>query len=336
MVRWKIYTSTFSLSQDGHRRLHWHGIMTVPPTSPSTGVDRQSLDSTKRAHLCDPFLGNSPTSEDTQQGERLPPPSSRGDPSCKSCTTPEEVPYRFNKMSRRYLYGEILQVNESVHAPIDPLFASVARAKAEFPTQVIPRGRGKGPRPAVVLVARPIQLEIEETYTMLMTTYSNTYNLAELPSVLQLFCMPVSPHCEIQAGVEHLHTIPEWQKEHVWLLALPFNSPGEVFGRWRWQDEHGKRCGELSFYVDEKALFELAEIQGRKWDEWSKKSLDEEGYLEACYAVISATSIYLMVLVIIGILPLRAVLVTGLRVGLRPGIWDCGPAHPRREACNTY
>ena len=268
--------------------------MTPPPASPSTGVDRQSLDSNEGAHPYNPVLNNSPTSEDTQQGERLPPPSSssRGDPSCKSCTAPEEAPYRFNKLSRKYLYGEILQVNESVHAPIDPLFASVARAKAEFPTQVIPRGRGKGPRPAVVLVARPIQLEIEETYTMLMTTYSNTYNLAELPSVLQLFCMPVSPHCEIQAGVEHLHTIPEWQKEHVWLLALPFNSPGEVFGRWRWQDERGKRCGELSFYVDEEALFELAEIQGRKWDEWSKKSLDEEGYLEACYEEYEVSSEY--------------------------------------------
>ncbi|PIL33673.1 hypothetical protein GSI_04297 [Ganoderma sinense ZZ0214-1] len=116
-----------------------------------------------------------------------------------------------------------------------------------------------------------------------MATYDGINKLSKFPSVLQLFCIPVSPHNEIQPSVEHLHTTPEWQKDDVWLLILAFISAGEVTGRWKWRNQRGKLQNTLSLYVRENELFELAEIQKRRWKEWSTKCLTEEGYLETCY-----------------------------------------------------
>ncbi|KAI1786335.1 hypothetical protein LXA43DRAFT_1034253 [Ganoderma leucocontextum] len=220
-------------------------------------------------------------------------PCPRGDPACQSCTTPARERHRFNKTKNQYVNGEIIKINESVHTPIESkVFKGIAQPKAatlnKSSSSLRPRGQDKGGRPGVVLSPRRIRPkkgteDRTRTYTMLLATYTDIRNFCDLPPVLQHFCVPVSPHCEICADVEHLHTTPEWQKKNAWLIALPFSSPREVSGRWVWEDENGKRQYECSFRVDTPVCTELLNIHNRKWKEWTAKCAVEDEYVEDRY-----------------------------------------------------
>ena len=129
---------------------------------------------------------------------------------------------------------------------------------------------------------RRIKLSKEKTYTCVMATYHNTHTYDRLPPVLQHFCIPVSPHCEVSEKVAHLHTSPEWQRWHVWMIAYPFFSSGEVLGRWEWRDATNTRTPDRSFIVNPDMMRQLREIEQRKWEVWDKLAEDYR-YLLARY-----------------------------------------------------
>ena len=209
----------------------------------------------------------------------------KGDPACEQCATPMTQRHLFDKALGlyRYAYGEIIRINESVHAPIEPILSPYQQARSlasgGSPSQT--RGRGsKGPRPCVVLTnpGNPRQAKgSKPTKTMLLATFSGIHKFDNLPRVLQHFCMPVSPHSEIGADVEHLHTTPEWQRDHAWLILRPFYSSGAVSGRWRWQDKNGKRPKECSFRLDGAVLSQVEDICRRRFQEWNTLCSGDKG-----------------------------------------------------------
>ena len=129
---------------------------------------------------------------------------------------------------------------------------------------------------------RRIKLSKEKTYTCVMATYHNTHTYDRLPPVLQHFCIPVSPHCEVSEKVAHLHTSPEWQRRHTWVIARAFFSKGKVLGRWQWLDENYTRTADRSFKIDRQTIDQFWLIEQQKWEKWEEQAADA-GYLQARY-----------------------------------------------------
>ncbi len=122
----------------------------------------------------------------------------------------------------------------------------------------------------------------EKTYTCIIATYRGIHTFAHLPPVLKHFCVPVSPHYEIDKDGTHLHTSPEWQRAHAWLIACAFFSFEPVLGRWEWKDDTNTRRSEFSFRFYKKMFKDLETIHAEKWEEWWEHA-EEKGYLEVRY-----------------------------------------------------
>ena len=221
-----------------------------------------------------------------------PGPAPQRDPTCSTCSEPLATQHAIDPNKKQYAIGDIVAIQESVHTPIDPLFASVAAVQpAASSLDNVSRvskgldGEGSPVRPAVILEPRLIAQQDQEedtSYLMLMATYKGTHTLAELPLVLQHFCVAVSPHCEIGEDVTHLHTSPEWQKDHAWLIARPFFSSGTVSKRWGWKDGQGKAQAGSAFKVDKPDVTRLLRTHQTKWEEWLEQC-EQKGYLEDRY-----------------------------------------------------
>ncbi|KAM5537958.1 hypothetical protein V8D89_008434 [Ganoderma adspersum] len=216
----------------------------------------------------------------------------KGDPACGQCTAPMTQRHLFDKAlgPGRYAYGEIIGINESVHAPIEQILTPDRRTMPLPSTGSPSRTQGrrrKGPRPGVVLTIPGNHRRANSmngTKTMLLATFSGIHKFDNLPRVLRHFCMPVSPHSEIGAEVEHLHTTPEWQRDHAWLILHPIVSSGTVSGRWRWKDKNGKSPKECSFKLDGAVLSQMEDVYNRRFKEWSANCLGHKGlaYLQEC------------------------------------------------------
>ena len=222
-------------------------------------------------------------------GEIPPPPPPQRDPNCKLCQTPSTPPCFFDPGKGRYEQGEILQIEESAHTPIDRLFSRITEgAQADLsPRPGMSSVRfyqdfDRRPRPGMAMEARRVALTKENTYICIMATYRGIHSFAFLPPVLKHFCLPISPHCEIDKDVAHLHTSPEWQRRHTWVIARAFFSKGKVLGRWQWLDENYTRTADRSFKIDRQTIDQFWLIEQQKWEKWEEQAADA-GYLQARY-----------------------------------------------------
>ncbi|KAI0800130.1 hypothetical protein C8Q74DRAFT_1234487 [Fomes fomentarius] len=220
----------------------------------------------------------------------LPPPP-QPDPTCSTCLSPNTTLYRHHPEAKSYLEGEIIGIRESVHRPIDHIFGLTIPSMAPL---LDGRGIGKV-RPAIVWDddGPTASLESESadldptipttTRACLMASYEGNYALDTLPQILRdNFAVPISPHCGIREGTPHLHTSPEWQKDHTWLIVYPFTSLGVVDGRWLHRALGGRKQKEHSFKVEESMLDMLYDLCQEKMDRWSQRCLEEEDYITQC------------------------------------------------------
>ena len=68
-----------------------------------------------------------------------------------------------------------------------------------------------------------------------MATYNGTSDIQHFSSFLKSFVIPVSPHVRIKDlnnDEPHIHTIPEWRAENVWVLSIHYISKSAPLGRW--------------------------------------------------------------------------------------------------------
>ncbi|PIL33675.1 hypothetical protein GSI_04299 [Ganoderma sinense ZZ0214-1] len=252
-----------------------------PPPTSQCAIGRQlgSPNSTRGRDLTELAPDSPSTHPDVPLRDQFLP---KRDPACEQCTTPMTQRHLFDQALEpgRYAYGEIVMINESVHVPIDHILTPYRQKMglASTSTLSLARSRRKE-RPGVFLGRRP--KGANGTEMMLMATFSGIYKHDDLPRLLRLFCLPISPHCGIGATIEHLHTTPEWQKNHGWLILHPFSSLATVSGRWKWKDEDGTYQKECSFKLDEEVISQLEEIHNRRFKEWNAKCSDK-GYLREC------------------------------------------------------
>ncbi|KAI0740899.1 hypothetical protein C8Q76DRAFT_709402 [Earliella scabrosa] len=160
---------------------------------------------------------------------------------CQSLIDDEHIPTE----DHAYNVGDIVGIQESVHGPVRDIFnRGGSRRSSTTASARSTRTREwdkKGGRPAVVLERRLISNDVDEAQVLLFATYKGDYRLRQLlPLVLQMFCIAVYPHSEIETDpyTFHLHTHPEWSNSktspddlHAWLIALPFTSRGKISGR---------------------------------------------------------------------------------------------------------
>ncbi|KAM5537851.1 hypothetical protein V8D89_008493 [Ganoderma adspersum] len=261
----------------------------LSPTSPSLPVpihpQVEPPDSARGRDSSKPALNNTSSRPAIQPRNQSPP---KRDPACEHCTTPMVNRHLFDQALApdRYAYGEIVKIRESVQVPIKRVLTPCRQAMVPTSSGGFswPRSKGKK-RPGVVLglSGNPrLAKGMNGTKMVLMATFNGKHKFDNLPRVLRHFCMPISPHYEIGIDVEHIHTTPEWQKDHVWAILPPCVSSGKVFGRWEWKDEVGNVQKECSFKLDEKALSQLADTYKKRFGEWSAICLADEGYQEEC------------------------------------------------------
>ena len=230
------------------------------------------------------------------------PPSPTTHPDCEACNSPERTRYTHNP--EQYASGDIVRLQESIHTPIDHIFSSSSSPYTSLPS--VKRGPGDGKigkeRPAVVIEPFPVAKETvsdespsveaaapKQMQTCLMATYEGTYTFECLPRVLKHFCLPVAPHVQLRSRRNHVHTSPEWQKDHGWLIAFIFYSTGAITGRWSWT-EGCKRCEDSSFQIKEERLAELLDLCQERLEEWLSWCEQKPEELERCKAeyVVSA------------------------------------------------
>ncbi len=195
-------------------------------------------------------------------------PEAKIDPECLGCCNPADAPI-FNGDSTFHA-GDVLLLQDSVHAPIDLLLWPNSR-----PREVKLDGKY---RPAVLWKVRPDgALKFS-----LCASYEGIHDYQSLPRVLRdHFAIPMSPHCEICAGDGHVHTSPEWQKSHTWVIGIGHPSDGQIEGRWLWEENHVKQ-EDLSFLVEEAALEKLELACHERWLTWSCKTEKDVEYLFQC------------------------------------------------------
>ncbi|RDX48724.1 hypothetical protein OH76DRAFT_651973 [Lentinus brumalis] len=207
------------------------------------------------------------------------------DPACSSCETPVTSWYKHNPFASHLLVGEIISINESVHAPIDLIFAQGRLALRPA------RASSKGPRPAIVFErARPIhpigQQPLPPTTALLLTTYKKIHSSKLLPALLKdYFAVPVSPHCEVETCEFHLHVHPEWQEDNVWLIAYPITSFGAVHGRWSYVNRRGEAQKDLSFKIGDKALTMLSITCNERMQRWIRRCKEVQNHAQRCMDV---------------------------------------------------
>ena len=215
-------------------------------------------------------------------------PSSQPPPTvyagCAECKNPVTTPYNHDPVF--CAAGDIIRLQESIHAPVESILRSSGPSSSAAPRLAIKQNEGKQ-RPAVVI--KPFDISVvsdaaapanRKLQTCLMATYDGTYTFERLPRVLKHFCLPISPHPELHCCPEHVHTIPQWQGSG-WFIAVVFVSTGAVTGRWLWS-RNGRWQKDSSFRIDLDHLEYLIELCRQKQAEWQSWCQEEPRELERC------------------------------------------------------
>ncbi|KAI0690773.1 hypothetical protein C8T65DRAFT_699905 [Cerioporus squamosus] len=223
-----------------------------------------------------------------------PPPPSR-DETCASCIEPSAAYCPCDPEDDDYVTGDIVVMRESIHAPIDLIFAASTQSTSGLTPALAPsnasrsaKSRTLKSRPAVVWNDDNIDTDeagpdVSATMACLFASLEGLCTYQDLPDILKdHFGLPVSPHCEIREGVPHLHTSPEWRKNHIWLIGSPYKSSGQVLGRWQWEDENGERHASRSFRVEEKEFIKMRAVCEERMKGWMKLCVTNERYIAEC------------------------------------------------------
>lgn len=226
----------------------------------------------------------------------------QGGSDCIGCRHPTTTPYMPDPTV--YAEGDICAIYETTSTPVYLLLTN-KRPPSQSSTN-IPRRRSKsrkwlprfrqskssitpanlesdsfqwksksGPRPGIILrqVNIPSAEKSDTVMVCLLATFDETVDREELPLVLRHFSFPVSPHRLAGLGDAHAHTIPQWQKEDAWIIAIPFSSTFErISGRWRDHREEARPDGSFALSEDDQLV--LMTICAEKRDEWNRQCFE--------------------------------------------------------------
>ncbi|KAJ3009100.1 hypothetical protein NUW54_g2907 [Trametes sanguinea] len=193
---------------------------------------------------------------------------------CLECIDPVHDEYYLPERrgaQTEYNGGDICAIKEGTHVPVYLLLAPGRRIQARLLNSDDYR-----PRPCILLnnptedsMAGPVAppASVERTIC-LMATFNGGTKFEDLPEVLQLNTMPVSPHYLAQSR-RHVHTSPEWEKENAWVILHAYDPRKPFQGHWR--NLASQNPNQSSFRLDLEALsmvHELAKVRKLQWEEY--------------------------------------------------------------------
>ncbi|RPD57869.1 hypothetical protein L227DRAFT_565083 [Lentinus tigrinus ALCF2SS1-6] len=214
---------------------------------------------------------------------------------CRACSNPTLEPFVFDPDSRAWCDGDIVTLQESIHAPVDYLFGDhrpLGSTSRHLSTDLSSaRGSTRGKARSAVLwrmvrgdraMGNAPRTAMHPRY-VLMGSYEGYDRYDRLPVVLKdYYALCVSPHGEIRPGGPHVHTTPEWQVHSIWLVAIPFQSDGYVSHRWKWKDAESVRQNDRGFRLEEDAQDRLRVIMDITTDKWGLACMNRPEFFKEC------------------------------------------------------
>ncbi|KAI9067477.1 hypothetical protein FKP32DRAFT_1755144 [Trametes sanguinea] len=193
---------------------------------------------------------------------------------CLECLDPVRDEYYLpesRSAQTEYHGGDICAIKEGTHVPVYLLLAPGRRIQARLLNSDDYR-----PRPCIVLnnptedsMAGPVPPPASGERTIcLMATFNGGTKFEDLPEVLQLNTMPVSPHYLAQSR-RHVHTSPEWEKENAWVILHAYDPRKPFQGHWR--NLASQIPNQSSYRLDSETLsmvHELAKVRKFQWEEY--------------------------------------------------------------------
>ncbi len=183
-------------------------------------------------------------------------------------------------------------LQESIHLPVDGVLAGKQPVKATQLSAGPPTVGSTISRKQRAAIIWSIERQEPATETtpavmegiyVVMASYEGLRTYDALPDVLKLhFAITVSPHCEVCPGDGHLHTTPEWQNPHIWLVGIPFASNAHVAGRWGWKDASRLHQNDKGFIVEEKIRHDMTETFQLRMDGWMTSCWKQKDYSKRC------------------------------------------------------
>ncbi|OSC96779.1 hypothetical protein PYCCODRAFT_1249166 [Trametes coccinea BRFM310] len=203
---------------------------------------------------------------------------------CLKCLNPVQDEYlpEDGLADSAYKAGDICAIKEGTHVPIYLLLAPGRRV----PVQLL-NSDDYRPRPCVVLNNRaesddPGPVSPSGRTICLMATFNGGTRLEDLPEVLQLNCMPISPHYLCQSGMRHIHTSPEWPKENAWVILHGYDTEKPFSGHWR---NMASQTPNQSFYqLDTETLSAVIRLSKARRAQWEEYCIHDKGMRRRCYA----------------------------------------------------
>ncbi len=207
------------------------------------------------------------------------------DPQCERCSNPSTTPFTVDPNEREWRAGDIVILNESIHLPIDTVLGNPVRLQSTGSSSAGGSRCGKERSAIVWKVNSGPTGQVTGIWYVLMASYEGLHTYDSLPKILKAhFAVPVSRHCEIRPGDSHLHTTPEWQARHIWLVAVPFRSDGHVVSRWGWKDVRngGSHQDDKGFRVEGNAWIQLRGVIESKMRGWTEECMSRKKYPPEC------------------------------------------------------
>ncbi|KAJ2998287.1 hypothetical protein NUW54_g7047 [Trametes sanguinea] len=199
---------------------------------------------------------------------------------CLKCLDPVQDEYL--PEGPGYNAGDIYVIKEGTHVPIYLLLAPGRHGHARLLNSDDYR-----PRPCILLnnptekrqpsrPPSPVGANI-----CLMATFNGGTKLEDLPEVLQLNCMPISPHYLIRSRRRHIHTSPEWERENAWIILHAYDPKKSFSGHWR--NMASQNQNESFYRLDTETLSAVVALSESRKLQWEEYCAHDKEMRRRCY-----------------------------------------------------
>ncbi|KAI9067483.1 hypothetical protein FKP32DRAFT_265975 [Trametes sanguinea] len=216
---------------------------------------------------------------------------------CKKCRGEElnnpDPEYRPARDSRYFSPGDIWAIREGTQVPVY-LILNGQYTGYSIPTHASTGGFSTSTsyarstalghynaRPCIIM-RRAAMSSPHGCTVCLMATFSGSTRLEDLPEVLRVYCIPLSPHGLLRRrpGAKHIHTSPEWPKENTWVIARKFDTYGNLVGRW--ENRASDDPTASSYTLDRESQAVLAQSEKERRIQWELSCAEDQTLRKRC------------------------------------------------------
>ena len=168
----------------------------------------------------------------------------------------------------KYSKGDVYSIRDSIYTPINEILMKTFGAGTPAFNRSSQSLKGLTSRSDVIRDGRPAVITKDQdddgqgVWVCLATTYSGE-EFSKLPFIFRHFSIPIAPNMG-HGLLNHLHGLPEWEKENAYVIMWPFQSKATREGLWTVRID-GEEVPQV---LGKEAMeFLIAECE-RKSEEW--------------------------------------------------------------------